>query len=207
MEDTTILILVSILSIFGSFVVIVKSNFVKSKQRRTIKEAQDVNIITVTESYEQTIKVLQRQNELLVEESKSVKRRLAKEIGLNYKREEDNNSPSYMINSKNLDENYEIDMIKAMPLINSMKNSIPFLQNMDVTKINGLINNPIVKKFVWNYIKKNKTEMINLGVIVPRGSITHTGEVKSTNTQDEIQDNKETISNFQFNENNEKYMA
>jgi len=197
---------------FAGMVVIVAiilyQNVLKSKQKRTVKSVQDVNINTVSQSYQSTIEILKDQIELITEESKSVKRRLAKEIGLNYERDGTTPEKEIKISSKNLEEYYKIDISAALPLISSMKKSIPFLKDMDNSKIPELINNPIVKKYVWDYIKKNKDEMISLHVIVPIGQVTQVQESKEPKTEEEqITNNESSMMGLAFDNTNGKYMA
>lgn len=198
------LLIIGVFSLTG--LMILYQKVFKSKQKRTTRTVQDTNIDTIVGSYEGTIEILKQQLQLVTSESLSVKRRLAKEIGLNYERNDDVPEKEIKINDKNLDQHYEIDLNAALPLVKSLKSTIPFLKNMNDSEIPNLINNPIAKKFAWDYIKKNKDEMISLGVIVPIGQTAPEQiEEKQEGTRE-----KETdvgMMNLNFDENNRKYMA
>lgn len=108
------------------------------------------------------------------------------------------------ITDKNIQENYKIDIDAALPLIKSLKSSIPFLKEMDDSKLPELINNPIARKYAWDYIKKNREEMIGLGVIVPIGTTLQVAKPIPDNNNT----SQDKIDGLEFNNvNNEKYMA
>lgn len=179
--------------------ILMYQNIFKSKQKRTNKTVKEDNMDTIKQSYESTIEILKEQLNLVTEESKSVKRRLAKEIGLNMERDEPKEEKQIKISSKNLEEHYEINVENALKLVESM--NIPFLDNMDKSKIPALLNNPMIKNKVWDYIRENKDEMISLGAIVPKGTVQE--------TQTEPQEEKPSDETMQlgFTQDNAKYMA
>lgn len=203
MEDTTIIILGMLVVVFGSFVVLLLTKFSKRKQRKSSNTVQEQNIETIIQSYENSMEILKNQNQFLVEDSKMAKRRLAAEIGVNLRNnQEELQNKEIKVTTKNLEENYEIDIKAALPLIKSLKSNIPFLKNMDDSKLPELINNPIAKKFAWDYIKKNQSEMIELGVIVPKGQV-----VETEQSETETDDTKKINGELQFSEANKEYMA
>lgn len=184
----------------GTALILLYQNVFKSKQKRTNKTVREDNMDIIKQSYESTIEILREQLNLVTEESKSVKRRLAKEIGLNMERDEPQEEKEIKINSKNLEENYEIDVVNGVKLVESM--NLPFLNTMDKSKIPDLLNNPMIKGKVWDYIKKNKDEMISLGVIIPKG------QVSQTETKEEEKPQAENgMMNLEFNNSNAKFMA
>jgi len=202
MEDTLFAIFGLIGVSIVSFSVIYITKFSGTKQRRAVKTVKEENIDVIVQSYANSIEVLKEQNEFLVSENKTIKKRLAAEIGVNIRSEQAEMPVETKINAKNLEEFYEIDVSNGLKLVESM--NIPFLNNMDKSKIPELINNPIIKKKVWSYIKENKDEMINLGVIVPIGSMQDNKVVEKT--KEESPSNDGTIQ-LEFSEDNAKYMA
>ncbi len=198
--DYTFYVIVTLM--FFIVMILFYQNVFKNKQKRTVKGVQEVNANVIIQSYEKTIEVLNSQIELITEESKVVKRRLAKEIGLNYERDGESSLVHHedkKINSKNLEEHYEIDISNGVKLVKSM--NLPFLENMDESKIPSLINNPMIKGKVWDYIKSHKDEMISMGVIIPKGQSQNITE-QSTDSSSE-----KTEGYLKFNESNEKHMA
>lgn len=199
MEDTTILIITFIIvigvCIFGFL--LTKTN--KNKQKRTIKSFQDENMETIHETYEKTIGILKEQIELITEESKSVKRRLSKEIGLNQAEEREESN----ISTKNLEEHYEIDVNSLSTILKSIK--LPF--NIDQSKIPELLNNPLIKAKAWEYIKKHRDEAIQMGAIVPIGSVKLPTSTTSTTTTSEIESTEEENGMMKLDINDSKYMA
>ncbi len=108
------------------------------------------------------------------------------------------------ITANNIQDFYEIDISNGLKLVESM--NIPLLNNMDKSKIPDLINNPMIKKKVWSYIKENKDEMIDLGIIIPIGQ-----DMKDNVTTKEVDTKKESSNNgmmeLGFDDSNGKYMA
>lgn len=205
MEDLT-LIIVSIIVLGGFIGVTWITNFSGKKQKKAVKTVKEENTEAISTSYQNSINVLREQNEFLVQENKTIKKRLAAEIGVNLKAtqsEIETKQEEIEITTDNLEEHYDIDINAAMPLVKSMKSTIPFIANMDDSKIPELINNPMVKKFVWKYIKENSEEMIDLGVIVPKGQLTKI-ETKEEKPKD---GNPDGMMNLAFSDANAKHMA
>ena len=192
MEYMTVIVLVVFVVVFslvGGFLV---SKWNKPKQKRTTKSIQSDNSQIIYETYEKTIEVLKNQMELVATESLAVKRRLAKEIGLNKEDDESENSNDISkIATKDLQEHYVIDVnaiSKLLPTLN-----IPMLKNIDMKKIPELLDNPIVKIKAWDYIKKNRKEAIEMGVIVPIGKIE---QVEESTEQKKIVNGVEVSESF-----------
>jgi len=196
MEDSLLAFLiiftVSTVTLAGVYL----AKFSALKRKKAVKSVEDVNADTIRKSYENSMEILKIQNDFLMQDSKTTKKRLAAEIGINLRENQEENEINTKITTANLQEHYEIDInsiTKLLPTLN-----IPLLQNIDMSKIPELINNPIIKSKAWDYIKQHKQEMIDMGVIVPIG--------KTTELQEE---NKAPVENsqFVFGENSQKYMA
>lgn len=189
------------LSIVGYLLTVTNGN----KQKKSIKTVKEENMEVVKESYSSTIEIQRGQIELVSEENKSLKRRLAKEIGLNYVRNDPTETiKDIKITEKNLQEHYEIDMLSGLKLIESM--NLPLLKNMDKSKLPDMLNNPIVKSAVWSYIKKNKDEMIELGVIIPKGQMVENA-IKDSKQETKQEENPSGMMELEMNNENSKYMA
>lgn len=189
------------LSIVGYLLTVTNRN----KQKKSIKTVKEENMEVVKESYSSTIEIQRGQIELVSEENKSLKRRLAKEIGLNYVRNDPTETiKDIKITEKNLQEHYEIDMLSGLKLIESM--NLPLLNNMDKSKLPEMLDNPIVKSAVWSYIKKNKDEMIELGVIIPKGQMVENA-IKDSKQETKQEENPSGMMELEMNTENSKYMA
>lgn len=201
--------MITFLVLFGvsvpTLALVYLTKFSGKKQKKVVKTVKEENTEAITTSYQNTINVLSEQNNFLVQENKTIKKRLAAEIGVNLRAEQEENpqQEEIKITTGNLEEHYDIDINAAMPLVKSMKSTIPFIANMDDSKIPELINNPLVKKFVWKYIKENKDEMIDLGVIVPKGQLTQIQETK----EEPKEENPQGMMDLKFADNNSRYMA
>lgn len=201
MEDSLIVFLVLFGVSVPTLAVVYLTKFSKNKQKKATKTVKEENFDSVVQTYANTVTVLSEQNEFLVAENKTIKKRLAAEIGVNIKAEQEENYPEISnprITEKNLEEHYEIDVTNGIKLVKTM--NLPFLENMDESKIPSLLNNPIVKNKVWEYIKENKDEMISLGVIIPKGQVSQ----ESTETP-ETETNG--MMNLEFADSNAKHMA
>jgi len=204
MEDSLIAFLVLFSVSIVSITMIYITKFSGNKRKKAIKTVETENIDSIVQSYANSIEVLKEQNEFLVGENKTIKKRLAAEIGVNLRQNEvETKQEEIKITEKNLEEHYEIDMINGLKLVQTM--NLPFLNNMDKSKVPELMNNPMVKNAVWNYIKKNKDEMINLGVIVPKGQMVENAIEDSKETKQE--DNPNGMMQLEMTPENSKYMA
>lgn len=194
-----------ILILFGmscvTLSVVYLSKFSGRKQKKIVKGIKDENTDEIIKSYENSMTIIKQQNEFLMADAKQTKKKLAAEIGVNLRnREEESTQTEIKITDENLEEYYEIDVTNGIKLVESMK--LPFLDNMDKSKIPDLINNPIIKGKVWKYIKENKDEMISLGVIVPKGI------VQEKSTKEEVKnDNPDGMLELEFSQKNANHMA
>ncbi len=208
MEDS----LITFLVLFGisvpTLALAYLAKFNSSKQKKAIKTVKEENFETIQQTYANTVKVLIEQNEFLVEENRVVKKKLAAEIGLKSKAEQTEikqlQTPEIEITSDNLEEHYEIDVASGLKLVESM--NLPLLKNMDKSKLPEMMNNRIVKSYIWNYIKKNKDEMIELGVILPKGQMVE-NTIKDSKTEDKKEENPSGMLELEFGQGNAKYMA
>lgn len=204
MEDSLIafVIIFSVSVIPISVIYLTKFNGIGRK--KAIKSIERQNIDEIIKSYQNSMEVLKSQNQFLFEDSKQVKQKLSREMGINMRKNEvELEASNPKINSKNLRDYYEIDLSNGLKLVESM--NLPFLKDMDKSKIPELINNPIIKNKVWSYIKDNKDEMIDLGVIVPIGQkIQDDTVVEKTKVKEETDGN---MMNLSFGNENGKYMA
>ena len=200
MEDSLLAFLiiftVSVVTIAAVYV----TKFSGNKQKKAPKTIIEENKETVVQTYANTVTVLTEQNDFLVQENKTIKKRLAAEIGVNIKSKQEEiatEKEKIEITSENLQEHYEIDVESGLKLVESL--NLPLLENMDKSKIPALMNNPMVKNLVWKHIKENKDEMISLGVIIPKGQ-------KQTETKEEPKE-ESGLMNLEFSNSNAKYMA
>ena len=100
---------------------------------------------------------------------------------------EDDNDDSIdtRIPTRNLEEHYEIDVNSLLQILKNIK--LPF--QIDQSKIPELLQNPLVKAKAWEYIKKHREEAIQLGAIVPIGSVKPTTSTTTTPEIEQTEDN------------------
>lgn len=203
MEDSVIVFFIMLSMIVVTFAVAFLIKFSGNKRKKAIKTVKEENIDTIVQSYANSIEILREQNEFIVQENKTIKKRLAAEIGVNLRSSEPQQEKEIKITEKNLQEHYEIDMLSGLKLVESM--NLDILKNMDKSKLPKMLDNPIVKSAVWSYIKKNKDEMIELGVIIPKGQMVENAIKDSKEPMSEENDNG--MMNLEFANDNAKYMA
>lgn len=204
MEDS----LITFLVLFGvsvpTLVVVYLTKFGGIKRKKAVKTVKEENFDTIQLTYANTVKVLSEQNEFLVAENKVIKKRLSAEIGVNIKAEQAEIPVETKITEKNLEEHYEIDVLNGLKLVKTM--NLPMLNNIDESKIPDLLNNPMVKNTVWNYIKKNKDEMISLGVIIPKGTMVENA-IDESKKESKQEENSNGMMQLEMTTENSKYMA
>lgn len=191
------------LTIGGLFItgIILNKKLGKTKSKTVREDLQSTSVKTAKEQLIDMKEFYGGQIEALKKELTSWKGKyyaLLRQSQPELEDDENMSKPTRNTSVKNLENEYEIDISKALPLLDSF--NLPF--NIDKSKIPALLNNPLIKGKVWEYIKKNKDEMISLEIIVPKGTI------QNTQQDAEVEDSNPTgMLNLSFDQTNSKYMA
>lgn len=202
MEDNLIVILVLFtVSVIGlSILYLTKSRSSLQKgTRKSLKTIETENLNSIKDAYANSMEIIKEQNAFLMEDAKQSKKKVANQAGIIIRQNGGQQEEEIKITDKNIQEHYEIDVNNGMKLVESM--NLPFLNGMDKSKLPELINNPLVKSRVWDFLKVNKDEMISLGVLVPKGS-------KQTQTEPQQKESTEDgMMHLEFDNKNSNHMA
>jgi len=194
---------------FGSAILLIM--LYKTKQKSTRKNKTVGSELLLNENTTHLIQEQKESYESIIsgqkQQIKSLQMAVNRYKGIYPDEDEDEDErQTSKVSLKNLEENYDIDIQKALPLLDTFKSSIPFLKNMDSSQIPTLLNNPLVKNYIWDYVKKNKEQMLQLGIIVPKGTVQQIQE----KPKEQVQTNginSDGTKTLQFEQSNAQFMA